>query len=192
MKKLFFMIAFIFCGFGSILLLLGSTSQKTLDAEYDWLPVNFYGELEDIENNKNKVENISLSGEYRNIPFYIKPKNVLNDPTSNYEKLNLQDIAEIRLATVNPSDSLYSFKHKDYMEVVVVFKPSLSSENGTKEGKNYIIERNKKIICYRMENDRPVLKQVRMDSLLKLTIAGYKEQREGSFGPLEQPRCATK
>ena len=40
-----------------------------------------------------------------------------------------------------------------------------------------------------MENGRPVLKQVRIDSLKSLQIEGFKEQREGAFGPLEQQTC---
>ena len=186
MKKLFFVTSFIFCILGSFLLILGSTSQKNSDAEHEWLPVNFYGELEDTEGNKNQVENISFSGEYKNIPFYIKPKNSLKDPSSNYEKINLKDIAEIRLSKRDARESLYTFKHKDYMEVLVSFKSSVPNHE-----KTYIIERNKKIICYRMENNQPVLKQLSIDSLLTLTIKGYKEQKEGAFGPLEQ-QCIDK
>ena len=187
MKKLFFTRGCIFTLLGSILVILGSTSQKNSDVEHEWLPVNFYGELEDTEGNKNNVENISFSGEYKNIPFYIKPKNPLKDPASNYEKLNLRDIAEIRLVDIDPTHALYTFKHKDYMEVLVSFKSSMPNHE-----KKYIIERNKKIMCYRMENNQPVLKQVNMDSLLKLKIKGYKEQKEGAFGSLEQQSCEAK
>ena len=70
------------------------------------------------------------------------------------------------------------------MEVLVSFKSSVPNHE-----KTYIIERNKKIICYRMENNQPVLKQLSIDSLLTLTIKGYKEQKEGAFGPLEQQSC---
>ncbi len=187
MRKFFFGLGFVVCVFSSMIVLFGSTSQKSNDAEQEWLPVNFYGELEDTEGNKNNVENISFSGEYKNILFYIKPKNNLKDPASNYEKINLKDIAEIRLASVDRSDSLYTFKHKDYMEVVVSFKSSQPNHE-----KRYIIERSKKIMCYRMENNQPVLKQVTIDSLLSLKIKGYKEQKEGAFGSLEQQSCETK
>lgn len=160
----------------------GTTSQKNVDSEYEWLPVNFYGTLEDAEHNVNKVENISISGEYRNITFYIKPKNLSRDPVANYEKINLQDIAEIQLVNT-PSESLYTFKRKDYIEVLVIFRSTRSS-------KKYIIERNKKITCYILESGAPVLKLVRFDSLFSLKIEGFKEQKEGAYGPLKTQECS--
>ena len=43
-----------------------------------------------------------------------------------------------------------------------------------------------------MENMQPVLKQLSIDSLLSLKFKGYKEQKEGAFGSIEQQTCEAK
>lgn len=170
MKKMIPLACFMVYSISTLLLLTGSTNQKTVDPECEWLPVNFFGSLEDSEGNKDEVENISISGEYQKIPFYIQPKESVNnskDPSSNYEKIDLKDVAEISLV----DKTIHTFKKRDYMALIVRFKNS-------DHKKAYIIERNKKIVCYRREENKPILKEVRIDALKSLAISGYKDRQE--------------
>ena len=64
------------------------------------------------------------------------------------------------------------------MEVIVRFKSNKKHLKANAREKTYIIERTKKIVCYRREDNKPILKQVRMDALKSVTITGYKEHQE--------------
>lgn len=131
-------------------------------------PVNFYGKLVDGQGSSYTVENITINGAYKNIPFYKKPPTPEGEPTSNKTLIDLSEIAELAPRFKdNPLQGLVTLKNRKFIEVVVTFKDATS-------GEDFIIEHNRTIFCDIKSGEVSIEKQLTFEAIKSLTISGYR------------------
>ena len=129
-------------------------------------PINFYGVLTDSTGEKYKVENITISGMYRQITVYKKPMKKDIDPSINITRIDFIEIASI--AVPHPHEILV-FNNRNYIELKIV------SRNEDKTEQMYIIEKSKRIICDQKNTAGLIEKDLSFQAVDKLIIEGYSQ-----------------
>lgn len=149
------------------IILTNFTSDPGVEGGSEYHPLNIYGTLTTAQDKTYNVENISLSGQYKNIPFYAKPEYNFVDPSVNITRIDLADIASLSIPA-NLEKAIHKFKHREYIEVTVNFKQEKRAPE------HFIVERRKKIFCYeKVEKGPSNKKEVSLEALKNLTINGY-------------------
>jgi hypothetical protein len=127
--------------------------------------INFYGTLTDTSGRKYNVENITISGMYKQIPFYQKPTSKEIDPHINITRL---DFAEVYSISVPHPNTLLNFNNHEYIEIEITSK----DPKHTKE--TYIIEKSKRVICDQVNNAGPIEKELAFQAVDVLIFEGHK------------------
>lgn len=133
--------------------------------------VNFFGTLIDQSSNKYEVENITISGLYKQIPFYkLPPTGKAINPETNITRFDLDEIYQITVHYKGNAPQLYTFKNRNYIEIEIAL-------NDTKKTKStYIIETNKKVYCDQATDVGLIEKELSFEAIDKLIINGHKER----------------
>lgn len=126
--------------------------------------INFSGKLQDTNGDSYVVENITISGMYKQIPMYKKPNKVTTKPTANITRI---DLSEISLITV-PEKTVHTFDGRDYIELEITYK----DPKKTKE--RFIIEMHKRIWCDQVNQAGPLEKDLAFDAVESVLLEGYK------------------
>ena len=140
--------------------------------------VNFYGKLIDSQGQEIKVDNISISGIYKQIQFYIKPESPDVNPDVNITKIDLSETKKI----LRKSPDLVKFKNRDYVEITIISNDAQETKN------NYIIESSKKIWCDQMNPAGSIEKEVKFQGIKELIIDGYKSRETEENKKLESSK----
>ena len=123
--------------------------------------INFHGTLTDRQGNTFFLNNITIYGRYRQIPFYIKPLSSSIDPTNNRENIDLAEIKSIKV--LQP----LTIKKRKYVEVEITHNDNMKDR--------YIIEASRLIMGDRTTQDGPIEKDIAMEKIISLTISHYTE-----------------
>ncbi len=139
--------------------------------------VNFYGSVTDIDDKQYMVEDITLSGQFKDIHVFPKPHDPRKFSTDNYEKLNLAEVKEIR-----PIQA-HTLEHKGikYIEIQVT-----RTDGGTDL---YMIPKSSYVEANRKPRSGPIVKVLTMDQLKSVVINDYtseKEDEEKNEEPVEK------
>jgi len=183
MKK----ILFLFLTLISVLCINWGAPETTLDGNFKQT-VNFYGKLITYQAKEYKVDNISFSGKYKQIPMYDKPRKypkiTLNTRTNQKEiklhvnpknnfitsKIDLNEVSEIHVPKPNIT-WIYQKegKHRrlEYIEITVI------SKNKKKTKNSYLISHKTKVQCTEINSAGPVEKIVPISAINRLIIEGY-------------------
>lgn len=132
--------------------------------------INFFGTLLDQSNNSYKVENITIAGLYRQIPFYKIPPRKSMNPNTNITRFDLEEIQQIAVPYKTNGPQIHSFKNRDYIEVEI-------TQNDTLKTKGiYIIEIAKKVYCEQESDTGPLQKELSFEAIDKIIFQGYKDR----------------
>lgn len=126
--------------------------------------INFKGKLQDTNGDTYVVENITISGMYKQIPMYKKPNKVTLKPTDNVTRI---DLSEINLILV-PDKKTLTFDGRDYVELEITYK------DPTKTKENFIIEKYKRVWCDQVNAAGPIEKDLAFSAVETLSIESYK------------------
>ena len=146
-----------------------SSQDTSVDGSDKKPPINFYGTLTDSSGQKYQVEDITISGMYKQIPVYQKPKDKQTNPNVHITRLDFVEIHMIKIP--NPQDIL-TYNSRQYIEIEVT---SRDTEH-TKQ--NYIIERSKRIICDQINSAGRIEKDLAFEAIDFLVFEGHKGQTE--------------
>lgn len=127
--------------------------------------INFYGKLTDTSSKTYNVENITISGMYKQIPFYQKPAQKETDPHINITRLDFSEIHSIRVPQPN---MILVFNNHQYIEV------EITSKDPQKTKDTYIIEKSKRVICDQVNNAGPIEKELSFQAVDILIFEGHK------------------
>lgn len=170
----------------------GSLTNSTSSDNAAKPDVNFYGVLEDHHRSAH-VQNILISGKYKDIPVYQVPNKVDGkyadlDPKQNKILLDLNELKKIALKhAASPSESIIDVAGRKYVLI------SVESQNGTK--KDYIVEHTKRVKCQEVDhgtsknNTLYEERDLSFAHIKLLTIQGYKEnnhQKKNEIEPTKQ------
>jgi len=147
--------------------LFNGTLVKKASLTGNSLPdVNFSGTITDVDNKSYDVQNLTISGIYKNIIVYPKPNDPKNFSTRNFEKLDLAEIKEIR------PDRTNTFEHrgKKYIGLQVIRK-----DGGVDE---YVVMGRKSVQATREPKSGSIAKIIDMNQLKSLSITGYTKREE--------------
>ena len=162
-----------FFALGAIFLCAQFGSQDSSIAGHKKPKINFYGTLTDTSGNTFNVENITLSGLYKQVPFYAKPQEPKADPAINITRLDLHEIEKVE---VPHPDKLLTFNNRQYIEVIVTSADPAHTKN------HYIIEKSKRIICDQVNRAGAIEKDLSYQALDNFVIEGHKAPQ-----PVESP-----
>ncbi len=126
--------------------------------------INFKGKLQDTNGDTYLVENITISGLYKQIPMYKKPNKITLKPTDNITRI---DLSEISLISV-PEKTAVMFDGRDYIELEITFR------DPTKTKERFIIEKHKRIWCDQVNAAGPIEKDLAFNAIETVTIESYK------------------
>ncbi|MCF7899942.1 hypothetical protein K9K77_00340 [Candidatus Babeliales bacterium] len=150
---------------GTFILCANFGSQDTNISGHEKPKINFYGSLTDTSGGHFEVENITISGLYKQIPFYAKPLHQKIDPSINITRL---DLNEIEMIEIPHPDILLTFNGRHYIEVII------TSADQKKTTQRYIIEKTKRVICDQTNGAGAIEKDLSFQAVDKIYIKGYK------------------
>ncbi len=127
--------------------------------------INFYGTLTDTAGKSYKVQNINISGLYKQIPVYQKPENKETDPNINITRI---DFAEVYSIHVPHPNVLLVYNNRQYIEIVITSKDIKKTKD------TYIIERSKRVICDQVNTAGPIEKDLSFQAVDTLVFEGHK------------------
>ena len=153
----------------SLLLFANFGMQDSTTAGREKPKVNFHGTLVDSTGKKYKVANITISGLYKQIPFYQPPPEKADDPTLNTTRIDLTEVYQ--LSVPNPN-KVSTFDERQYIDV------EITSNNTEKTKHNYIVEKTRKLYCDQVDGKLSYEKDFAMETVKLITIDGHK-LREG-------------
>lgn len=130
--------------------------------------VNFKGTLTDSSGQTSVVENITISGLYKNIAFYAIPKDETINPESNTTLVDLNEVEELASAPHETEKLL--FNNRPYNKVVIKFK--------NKSESTFIVEASRKIFCDIAINGGNIEKRLSFEALKTLDITGHQKLEE--------------
>ena len=157
----------------SLVLFANFSSKQSMEAP-EKPNINFTGTFIDAQGRKKNVENITIAGLYRQIPFYSIPTSTELDPTIDTTRIDLEEISEIRPAKTNPREAIRQFNNRDYMEVIIIFNDE------QRDQENYIIETTRKIFCDIISQAGPLEKEISFEGIRKLIIEGFHDREKKS------------
>lgn len=134
--------------------------------------INFYGELYDQTGRQYNVENITISGMYRQIPFYKKPRKTSMSPETNTTRIDLKETMEIVVPTRDESAIVSTFKNREYITLEIILNDPQQTRN------DYIIEKSRKLYCDEVTDAGPIEKELSFEAVHKIIIRGYKPRQE--------------
>ncbi len=134
--------------------------------------INFYGELYDTTGRQYHVENITISGMYRQIPFYKKPRKATMSPDSNTTRIDLKETFEILVPTRDEVAIVSTYKNREYITVEVLLNDPQQTRN------DYIIEKSRKLYCDEITDAGPIEKELSFEAVNKIVINGCKPREE--------------
>jgi hypothetical protein len=126
--------------------------------------INFSGTIQDTDGNTYLVENITISGLFKQIPMYKKPNKITTKPTANITRM---DLSEISCITV-PNKKEESFDGRAYVELEVTYK------DYKRTTERFIIEAHKRVWCDQVNEAGPIEKDLAFEAIESLTIKEYK------------------
>ncbi len=131
--------------------------------------VNFKGQITDNTEKTFQVENISISGLYKQIPVYAVPSNLKDseyNPTVNTIRL---DLAEIKKITVLNPETLLTFKNRTYIVIDVY------SNNAPDTKNSYLMENSKKVLCAEVNPAGPIERELQFSAIREIVIDSYEK-----------------
>jgi hypothetical protein len=181
----------ILIAFGSIFLFAQFSSQDSNNVSGRERPsINFNGTMVDSSGSTMRVEDITVSGVYRQIAVYAIPPTHDTDPTANTTFL---DLSEVNRIEIDSSSAVQNYKERPYFPISVFFK-------GDDQPHQYIIDMGKQIECSETNPAGPIEKVISFQALKSLKIDGYKakeKDQENTAAPVEKlnqikkPECAS-
>ena len=130
--------------------------------------INFYGTVVDNTGTSVKANDITIGGMYRQIPVYVKPKNLNQKDYNPADNIARLDLAEISQISIGDPEKIYTFVNRTYIEIHVL-------SNDKKTTNTYIIETTKKLFFNEANESGPIEREVALNALQEVNIRGYKE-----------------
>lgn len=156
-------------------------TQQSQDNAKEKHKINFRGELLDTNGNHYQVDNISITGIYRQIPIYAKPSNPTTDPAVNTTYIDLDEIAAIAPTINPPHDGISTFDKRQFIDITVTSKDSAHTKT------NYIIDRNRKIFCDVINQEAgPIEKEISFEAVSQLIITGFEKREDMKLRPASE------
>lgn len=151
----------------SYCILIACINWASQQSEKERPPVNFEGELLDAANETFTVENITIGGLYKKIPFYKEHEQSSINPESNTTFLDLAEIAEISPTNPDsPKKSIISHNKQKYIKIdVKLHDPS------QKKPDTYVVETTRRIFCDVRKSTGNIEKRLLFEAVKKLTIS---------------------
>lgn len=146
--------------------------------------VDFMGSITDNSGKTFKAQNITISGLYKQIPVFEKPKDMHDTsykPSINIIRLDLSEISRIH---VPHPESTFIFDSRNYIEIDVF------SHDPKKTKNSYLIENSKKILCEEINGAGPIERELQFSALVDLTITTYMQQKKDDKNP-EKTLCCS-
>lgn len=147
-----------------ILMCMNFGSKETTVDGADKPDYNFMGVLIDTNGDTCNVQNITISGMYKQIHVYKVPQDKPFNPNDNIIKL---DLSEIKVIGGSHNKEVLNFQGRDYFQITVTFK-------GEENAQHYIIESFKTIKCDEVRKAGPIEKELSFRALDYLTLTSYK------------------
>jgi hypothetical protein len=142
--------------------------------------INFKGTLTDNSDQTFNVENITISGLYKNIPLYAIPAQPEDNPEDNVTLINLAEIDALESVPHNGHRAV--FKGRRYNKVIVRFKNHTES--------TFLVDSARKIFCDVAINKNAIEKRLAFEALRELTITEHKQHAEGSSLAETEPKLS--
>ena len=139
--------------------------------------VNFKGSVQDNTGRKFEADHITISGLYKQVPVYPKPKNMKDDeynPTINTVRLDLAEVSKISVP--NPND-IHLFNNRKYVEIEVYSKDAPQSKN------SYLIENSKKVLCDQVNQAGPIERELAFTAIQEIVITHYEKPQPKDKAP---------
>lgn len=127
--------------------------------------INFYGKLTDTSGKTYSVENITISGMYKQVPLYQKPTDKHKDPTVNITRIDFAEIYSIRVPF---PETILTYNNRQYIELEI----TSADLKHTKD--TYIIEKTKRLICDQINTAGPIEKDLAFEAVDILIFEGHK------------------
>lgn len=144
--------------------------------------INFFGTILDNTGSLVKAENITIARMFRQIPVYMKPKDVTITSYNPAENIARLDLAEISKISIENPETIYNFLNRPYIEITVL-SDNMATEN------TYIIETSKKVFFDEKNESGPIEREIALTALHEITILGYKENATKSpLKTVERPQ----
>ncbi len=153
----------------AFILLCQFSSQDKSDSGVAKPTINFYGSITDLRETF-KAQNITIDRLYKAIPTYQQPpidSTTSYDPSDNITRLDLSEISKI---TISPTQTPKKIGNREYIVIEVTSKDTEKSKN------IYIIEADKKLFSDEINSTYPIEKEIKLRSIVEITIDGYKQQ----------------
>lgn len=147
------------------LLLVHFGSNDDSIAGKDKPKINFYGKLTDSSGKTYSVENITISGMYKQIPLYQKPADKNTDPTNNITRIDFAEVYSIRVPF---PDTVLTYNSRQYIELEV------TSADLKRTKDTYIIEASKRLVCDQVNTAGPIEKDLSFKAVDTLIFEGHK------------------
>jgi hypothetical protein len=145
--------------------------------------VNFYGTVTDLRETF-KAQNITIDRLYKAIPAYQQPPldaTIAYDPADNITRLDLSEISKIM---ISPNQKKQKFGNREYIVMEVL-------SNGKDNTKNsYIIEADKRVFFDQVNSAGPIEKEIKLSSIVEISIEGYKQQEPDPAPVQKKPTTA--
>lgn len=158
-----------------IFLCVNWAQQESTDSK-EKPQINFKGTLTDSSGQSFAVENITISGLYKNIPLYAVPADETINPESNTTLIDFNDIEEFRAAPRETQK--FTFNNRPYNKVMVVLK--------NKTENTYLVEATRKIFCDIPINRGSIEKRLSFEALKALVLSGSEPRKE--VQPADAPK----
>lgn len=147
-----------------VVLCINMSSPEVRVAGGDKPNINIKGKIEDTTGEVYEVENITISGLYRQIQMYKKPNKLTKSPFSNITRIDLSEVSKITV----PNRTVIEFGDKrPFIEIQITYK----GPRQTKE--NFVIEKNRRICCDRVNEAGPLEKELDFEAIVSITIGEY-------------------
>lgn len=172
------------------IMLCATFGQQSSENPQTRLPLNFKGTLEDIQGNIFTVDNISLSGNYQNIPFYTQPTKEDLSPTAHTTFIDLKNITSLEPVRKNEEPVFEHYQNHTYQLVNVI----LNNDEHTQH--HYLLDAHKKITCELQEGSHALRKELALEAVKKLTITSFEQQetisaaKQAEEATLKEKQCA--
>ena len=155
------------------LILMGFTSQDQISGR-EKPRINFDGALFDVQGNQYTIVNLTIGGEYHQIPVYQKPNDPEVDPAINTTRLDLAEVHTIE-AFPKPKKGYPRFRSRDYIEIMVTSNDKERTKN------HYIIDADRTIYCDQIDKTGKdthsivhLEKELEFSAIKKLRVDGYR------------------
>ncbi len=161
-------------------LLLAQFSSQQSSTGHEKPNVNFFGELKDQSGNTYNVENITISGLYKQVPFYKVPPRPTMNPDTNTTRIDLEEIYQISVPYKGDVPKTYTLNKREYIEIEVTYNDSVKTKS------SYIIEKRRKLYCDQLSDAGIIQKELSFEAVDYLIIKGHREHDEKKSNKLSE------